>query len=433
MNKRYPMLIAFMFLGIIPTLSADELFVCKDRTYKTIQDAVNAARPGANIHVCAGTYAEQVTVAVNDVRIVADGRVIVVEPKPAKPYGFKVSGQDVEIRGFEITGFADQTLSAGILVDHAAHVTIGNNIIYGNCNGVWLNGAPDATLTGNNLSQNPYPDSPVAERGIPEPPPGQIVPNSCDVVNLDPITGMAIVSTDGYGVKSIGSKRLEIKNNKVAQNGECGIQVSGDSGGTTISNNRLMFNTGVNVTPCGNIDVRNVSGAANEVSVQNNRIDLGSNGVMLTGSDHISVENNTITRNSQGIQLVKSDRNTVTKNTAHNNMTGIFMTGQFNVFEQNALNTNDNQGIVVFLLGCPDPSVTVIGQTFDTTKNNRFQNNTIKNNGGSFKLDVLDFSILSGTQCPMDFNPPPPPTTTLDTYIDNDCDVSIPAFICAGR
>ncbi len=430
MNKRNLMWIAFTFSVTIPALSASELFVCQDRTYKKIQDAVAAATPGANIHVCAGTYAEQVTVAVHDVRIVAEGRVIVVEPTPAQPYGFKVTGQNVEIRGFEITGFAHQTLSAGILVDHAGQATIGDNVIYGNCNGVWLNGALDATLTGNNLSQNPYPDNPVPQRGIPEPPPGQ---NSCDVISLDPSTQMALVSTDGFGVKSIGSKRLEITNNKVHQNGECGIQVSGDSGGSTISNNRLSFNTGLNITPCGNIDIRNVSGAANEVTVRNNRIDLGNNGVMLTGSDHISVENNTITRNSQGIQLVKSDHNTVTKNTAHTNTIGIFMTGQFNVFDNNTVNNNDNQGIVVYLIGCPDPSVTVVGQTYDTTKNNRFTDNSIKNNGTSLKIDVLDFSILSGTQCPMDFNPSPNPAATLDTWIHNDCDVSIPSSICAGR
>ena len=432
MNKRY-LLIALTISVIAPAFAKGQLYVCQDRTYKKIQDAVNAATPGATIHVCAGTYAEQVTipVTVTDVKIVADGKAIVTEPTPAQPYGFRISGQNIQIQGFAITGFAHQTLSAGILVDHAAHVTIAGNVIYGNCNGVWMNAAADATITGNNISQNPYPAYPVAQPGIPEPPPG--LTNSCDVLALDPVTGMALLATDGFGIKSIGGRRVGIANNNLGQNGECGIQVSGDSGGATISANSLFFNTGVNFTPCGNIDVRNVSGAANEVGVEGNRIDNGTNGVLLTQSDHISVENNNITRQFQGIQLVKSDRNTIKNNNAHANTIGIFMTGNFNLFNNNAVNHNDNQGIVVYLLGCPDPSVTTLGQVFDRSANNRFTENGIQHNGivNGFPIDVLDFSILSGTQCPMDNNGTPSPTSTLDVWIGNTCDVSIPASICA--
>ncbi len=428
MNKRCPILIALMFTVITPIFAASELFVCHDRTYKKIQDAVNAASPGSRIHVCAGTYAEQVTVAVNDITLQAEGRVIVIEPTPAQPYGFKILGQGVEIRGFEITGFADQTLSAGIFVDHAAHVTIEQNVIYGNCNGVWLNGAADATIGGNNISQNPFPVSPVPQRGIPEPPPGQSPPNSCNLFAFDPITFEVLVSVDGFAVKSIDGKRAEISANSVGQNGQCGIQVSGASAGSTITKNKLFANGSPEFAPCGNIDVRNVSGVEKEVSVTNNRIVNGTNGVMLTGADHISVENNTITGNIQGIQLVKSDRNKMTTNNAHANAIGIFMTGNFNVFDENSVNNNNGLGIVVYLQGCSNLGPPVDGQTFDRTANNKFTGNGIQHNGS---MDVLDQSILSGTLCSAAIDPNP--TRTLDIWIDNTCDVSIPTSICAHQ
>jgi hypothetical protein len=47
---------------------------CRDADFTRIQDAVDAAAPGATILVCAGTYLEQVTIATNDLRLLATGK-----------------------------------------------------------------------------------------------------------------------------------------------------------------------------------------------------------------------------------------------------------------------------------------------------------------------------------------------------------------------
>nr|MDQ2900228.1 right-handed parallel beta-helix repeat-containing protein [Acidobacteriota bacterium] len=263
MKKQGIALTALSFALLAPAfgeIQDDDIYVCRDSRYKKIQEGVNAARPGSRIHVCAGTYAEQVTVAVDGITVQAEGRAIVIEPTPAQAYGFRILGQNVNIQGFNITGFKDRTLSAGILLDHARGAVISGNKVYGNCNGVLLNQSPGASIAGNNLSQNPYPISPVAQPGIPEPPAGQTPANSCVVFAFDPITQAAIVSADGYGLKSVASREQIVKENTVSQNGECGIQLSGDSAGSTVSGNTLFFNTGQQFTPCGNIDLRSVSG-----------------------------------------------------------------------------------------------------------------------------------------------------------------------------
>ena len=422
---------------LTPAFALD-VTVCQNSTYKKIQDGVNAAFPGWRVLVCAGTYAEQVTVATTGLNIQAVGVVNLIEPTPPQPYGFRVTGVNVTIQGFTISGFKDQTLAAGIMLDHAVSSSITNNVIYGNCNGVIVNQAVSPKITNNNLSQNPFPFSPQPQPGIPAPPPGQT--NACVVFAFDPVTQMAIVSADGYGVKSTGGVAHQITQNQVSQNGECGIQLTGASTGANISNNTLYFNTGPQFTPCGNIDLR----SAAVITVADNSIDSGTNGVMLTSSNLVNVSRNTIVRNFQGIQLVSSNRNTFTSNHTNLNTVGIFLTGQYNTFTSNDASTNDNQGIVVFADGCPDACSSRAGQGYNDTWANTFTANTIQGNGS---IDVLDFSILSGTQCPMDSScdpnpagpPPPPPIVppgnytagTLDTWVRNTCSSSSPPNICS--
>ncbi|MDQ6663858.1 MAG: right-handed parallel beta-helix repeat-containing protein, partial [Acidobacteriota bacterium] len=257
-------------------------------------------------------------------------------------------------------------------------------------------------------------------------------------------TQAAIVSADGYGVKTVASREQIVKSNTVSQNGECGIQLSGDSAGSEISNNTLFFNTGQQFTPCGNIDLRSVNGNQERIVVNGNRIDNGTNGVMLTSSDRVTVEENTVTRNFQGIQLVSSNLNSFSRNNLNHNTVGIFMTGRFNEFDGNNVNTNDSQGIVVYVGGCPDPCSSMAGQGFSDTWGNSFRNNSVDKNGST---DVFDFSSVSGTQCTMDPGcntnppgpPPPPPNVppgnytpgTLDFWVRTDCTTASPSSICA--
>src|SRR5271170_432364 len=55
----------------------DDKVQCPSAAYTTIQSAVNAANPGDRIHVCAGTYPEQVTIN-KSLTIDADNGALVV-------------------------------------------------------------------------------------------------------------------------------------------------------------------------------------------------------------------------------------------------------------------------------------------------------------------------------------------------------------------
>lgn len=56
-----------------PLVVDDNMVDCPNAEFTTIQAAVDAAAPGATIHVCAGTYHERVTITKDDLRLLAKG------------------------------------------------------------------------------------------------------------------------------------------------------------------------------------------------------------------------------------------------------------------------------------------------------------------------------------------------------------------------
>lgn len=81
----------------------------------SIQAAVNAALPGDTIRIRPGTYAESVSVATRDLTLIADGEVIVTG-HVGGTHGFRIDGNDVELRGFTVRGINGQAYPG----DHAA-------------------------------------------------------------------------------------------------------------------------------------------------------------------------------------------------------------------------------------------------------------------------------------------------------------------------
>jgi hypothetical protein len=112
---------------------------CPNAQFNSIQDAVNAALPGAMIKVCRGTYVEQVTIpagkndltlfSVPDLQAVIKAPLVMALPKAI----VRVNGaQNVTIRHFTITGPSDgpcDSLRYGVRVDDGGSALITDNHI----------------------------------------------------------------------------------------------------------------------------------------------------------------------------------------------------------------------------------------------------------------------------------------------------------------
>ena len=434
MTKRAILLAMLSFAGVTPVFAGNTISVCPNTQYPTIQSGVNAATPGSTIQVCPGTFAEQVTI--NKSSLILQGqRTIVTEPATSNlSYGFMVNASNVQITGFQITGFKDHSGSAGIYVNHASGTQITSDVIYGNCNGIIVNQGTNTAITSDNISQNPFPDPSaiVPQSGIPEP--SQPVPNSCVTFAVDQ-NFQQILGPDGYAVQTAGGGRNQVDRNDVEQNGQCGIQLIGDSGGSEVSRNTLFANNGT-LGPCGNVDVRSSPPNSTDIQIGFNSINAGSNGVMLVNANKVEVSQNSITRTNNGIVVTDSNHNQVDHNNVNNNFSiGISLTGQFNEIDHNNASNNGVNGIVVSVDGCPFSGT---GGVFLNTWANTIDHNNATGNGqGNGNIDAEDFSNQSGTAC----NPPPavgpstpPPGNytpgTFDFWDHNNCGASIPSGLC---
>jgi parallel beta-helix repeat protein len=110
---------------------------CKNAQYSTIQAAVNAAAPGSDIVVCAGTYVEQITIPTgkDNLTLRSDQPLTAIIKAPAVLTGGKaivdVAGaHNVTIRGFTITGPGGggcDSIRYGIRVDMGGSAAIREN------------------------------------------------------------------------------------------------------------------------------------------------------------------------------------------------------------------------------------------------------------------------------------------------------------------
>jgi nitrous oxidase accessory protein NosD len=98
---------------------AKDKALCPTAAYTTIQAAVNAAKPGDIIRICAGTYDEQVTIN-TELVLEADNGVV-------KPVAVSANA----------TGPTGDSIAAVILVQNAANVQLEGFIVDGSANGSW--------------------------------------------------------------------------------------------------------------------------------------------------------------------------------------------------------------------------------------------------------------------------------------------------------
>jgi len=121
--------------------------------YPTIQEAINAASDGDTIFVRAGTYYEHVVVN-KSVSLVGESRENTIIDGNGTGTVITVVASNLTIKGFTIRNSGE--LEYGIYVECQTNVTIQNNNIANNDDGIRLNYSSNNTIVGNNIANNYY-------------------------------------------------------------------------------------------------------------------------------------------------------------------------------------------------------------------------------------------------------------------------------------
>ena len=146
-----PLLFAAVVLIVCAALaepaSAATLTVGAGGQFKTIQQAVDAAKPGDTVLVAPGTYTENIVV---NKPLTITGNATVEAADSSKDV-FLVTSQGVQIDGLTITGGA-----SGVDVANLSSCVITNINAHGYVRGIYLAGATNSQVRSNNLSNNGY-------------------------------------------------------------------------------------------------------------------------------------------------------------------------------------------------------------------------------------------------------------------------------------
>jgi nitrous oxidase accessory protein len=154
LTKIVSLLLILFLTALMSPASAKELLVGHEESYKTIQDAVNAASPGDTIIVARGTYIENVIVNKTLTIKSSDGAPsTIVQAAVWNKDIFSLTANDTRIEGFTVIGLQG---SAGICINHASRCVVTNNIAYGNIRGIYLQSSTNNDVSNNNVTNNGY-------------------------------------------------------------------------------------------------------------------------------------------------------------------------------------------------------------------------------------------------------------------------------------
>jgi parallel beta helix pectate lyase-like protein len=282
----------------------DDMQNCPNAQFTRIQDAVNAAPPGAMIKVCAGTYIEQVQIpagkdgltlfSVPDLAAVIKAPLVMTSPKAI----VRISGaQNVTLRHFTISGPGGglcDSLEYGVRVDGGGSALITDNHItqihdtpFSGCqNGVGVligrnfeNTAGTGTVVHNTIDN--YQKGGVVVDGPPPPSGGGLFAPSSAPSSSGSQTEVGFNEIDGIGPTAV-----------IAQNG---IQVSRGAI-ADVHHNVVKDN------------IYSLSDAADEAIL-----------LFEESSSQTSVDHNDVYHNSDGIGLYTTTNTDIAHNNSHDN------------------------------------------------------------------------------------------------------------------
>jgi parallel beta-helix repeat protein len=253
-----------------PLVVDDDMLDCPNADFTTIQAAVDAAVPGATIHVCAGEYHERVTIMKNNLRLRAKGApggaVVDADLMPGSLAAFLVQdASGVRIEGFTVRGGRE----SDILLIRATRARIRNNrTTAAGHDGIELMNSRDNVIE-RNVSFN------------------NLAPNACGInVAGAGSTGNVVRNNrtfnNEWGIQIVGSVDNVILHNEAIGNRGNGIRNIGNASGTLIEGNRAFSNgfAPSALTGTTNAGIRIGSGAGIVVSRNhafgNTKVDLRS-------------------------------------------------------------------------------------------------------------------------------------------------------------
>lgn len=226
--------------------SASILHVPRD--YGSIQEAVDAAREGAIVHVRSGTYHESLLITTPGLRLHASAGVV-LEGTAQAGIGVHVLGRslaepipNVEIHGFEIRGF-----ERGVVVQWAMAAQIHRNQVHGNLDMV----EPFAFYEGAGIDLIATRGSEVSQNAIYDNGNGGIflrVGSRENVVQGNHIYGNGTQTAEttlmgsGITVTGAGTHDNRILTNHVEGNYGRGIMISRPVGTTPVTGNQVLQN-----------------------------------------------------------------------------------------------------------------------------------------------------------------------------------------------
>jgi parallel beta-helix repeat protein len=303
----------------------DDKVQCPSAAYTTIQSAVNAASPGDRIHVCPGTYPEQITIN-KSLTIDADNGVWVVPANMTANVTDLVSGDP---------------LAVAISVENAAGVNIDGLIVDGSNNGLTACAPRLIGILYENAS-------------------GRVAHNAVRNFNLG--AGSALNGCQSGNAIEVetatgGNSSVEIHENSVQNYQKNGV--TGNEPGTELD---LDGNTVTGVGPTAGAAQNGVQigyGAAGRI--RNNTItdniyspctattcDTNAAGILIYNSDGIDIENNSVGSNQIGI-YVGGNQSRIARNSIFNSVVliGVALVGNQNEVTNNTITNSGQIGVYV--------------------------------------------------------------------------------------
>jgi parallel beta-helix repeat protein len=240
-----PLLFAAVALILCAALavpaSAANLTVGTGGQFKTIQEAVDAAKPGDTVLVAPGTYTENVVVSKP---LTITGNATVNAADSSKDV-FLITSPGVHIDGLTISGG-----ETGVNVAGVASCAITNITEHGNVFAVYLANATNSIVSNNNLANNHYgvycdyaTSNTIANNVATGESGGGNNATYSDGIylyysNSNNVTQNNLSDNHVYGISLFYSSGNDISNNTIQANDNIGVRL-----GEAADNNTLSFNT----------------------------------------------------------------------------------------------------------------------------------------------------------------------------------------------
>jgi parallel beta-helix repeat protein len=125
-------------------------------TYRSIQEAINHAKPGDTVYVKAGIYLEHIIVAYDNLKIVGENKYTTIIDGQGTGTVVYLKANNTVFKGFTIKNSGFNFTDSGIYIGHSTNSRISdNNVIESNL-GLYLYASSNVTLRNNSMSTNRY-------------------------------------------------------------------------------------------------------------------------------------------------------------------------------------------------------------------------------------------------------------------------------------